>query len=121
MPWYWSTPWPDVKIKLPVLNDITDTHVKVIHKSGDTIVDTKEYEIKEENGQQYVEIETESFSTFELNFYTPTIVNNPQTLDNLTIYFVNYLFTTCLIFSKTNCITPTQVKAIATEPQTSDG
>lgn len=53
-----------IKIKLPVLNEITDTHVKVIHKSGDTIVDTKEYKIKEENGQKYVEIETESFFNF---------------------------------------------------------
>ena len=88
-----------IKIKLPVLNDITDTHVKVIQKSGDTIVDTKEYEIKEENGQKYVEIETESFSTFELNFYTPTIVNNPQTLDNLTIYLIAVLVSSIMFIA----------------------
>lgn len=88
-----------IKIKLPVLNDITDTHVKVIHKSGDTIVDTKEYEIKEENGQKYVEIETESFSTFELNFYTPTIVNNPQTLDSLTIYLIAVLVSSIMFIA----------------------
>ena len=77
-------------------------------KQRETIVDTKEYEIKEENGQKYVEIETESFSTFELNFYTPTVINNPQTLDNLTIYLIAVLVSSIMfiligyVFKKRN-------------------
>ena len=83
-----------VKIKVAVPNDITFTHAKVIHKNGETIIDTKEYEIKEENGQKYIEIETESFSTFELSFYTPekaetpgnNEVENPNTIDGILVY-----------------------------------
>ena len=55
--------------------------------------------IKEENGQKYVEIETESFSTFELNFYTPTSINNPQTLDNLTIYLIAVLVSSIMFIT----------------------
>lgn len=74
-----------IKIKLPIPSSIKDTHVKVVHKSGDLLIDEKKYEIKTEDGQKYVLIETNSFSTFELNFYTPqaTNVNNPDTQDNI--------------------------------------
>lgn len=75
-----------VKIKVAVPNEITFTHAKVVHKNGETVVDTKEYEIKEENGQKYIEIETESFSTFELSFYTPAKVENPNTVDGILVY-----------------------------------
>lgn len=75
-----------VKIKVAVPNEITFTHAKVVHKNGETVIDTKEYEIKEENGQKYIEIETESFSTFELSFYTPAKVENPNTVDGILVY-----------------------------------
>lgn len=75
-----------IKIELPVPSDVTDTHVKVIHKSGDKILDTKSYEIKTRDGKKYITIETESFSTFELSFYTPEKVENPQTGDNVMLY-----------------------------------
>lgn len=79
-----------IKIKLPIMSSITDTHVKVIHKSGDTIIDTKNLEIKKDGEQKYVEIETESFSNFILSFYTPTIevIENPKTLNTLTISII---------------------------------
>lgn len=79
-----------IKIKLPIMSSITDTHVKVIHKSGDTVIDTKNLEIKKDGDQKYVEIETESFSTFELSFYTPTteVIENPKTLNTLTISII---------------------------------
>ena len=35
-----------VKIKVAVPNEITFTHAKVVHKNGETVIDTKEYEIK---------------------------------------------------------------------------
>ena len=75
-----------VKIKVAVPNEITYTHAKVVHKNGETVIDTKEYEIKEENGQKYIEIETESFSTFEVSFYTPAKVENPNTVDGILVY-----------------------------------
>ena len=75
-----------VKVKVAVPNEITYTHAKVVHKNGETVVDTKEYEIKEENGQKYIEIETESFSTFEVSFYTPAKVENPNTVDGILVY-----------------------------------
>ena len=84
-----------IKVKVAVPNEITFTHAKVVHKNGETVIDTKEYEIKEENGQKYIEIETESFSTFELSFYTPEKtetkgntdkVENPNTVDGILIY-----------------------------------
>lgn len=75
-----------VKIKVAVPKEITFTHAKVVHKNGETVIDTKEYEIKEENGQKYIEIETESFSTFEVSFYTPSKVENPNTVDGILVY-----------------------------------
>ena len=75
-----------IKIKVAVPNEITFTHAKVVHKNGETVIDTKEYEIKEENGQKYIEIETESFSTFEVSFYTPAKVENPNTVDGILVY-----------------------------------
>lgn len=75
-----------VKIKVAVPKEITFTHAKVVHKNGETVIDTKEYEIKEENGQKYIEIETESFSTFEVSFYTPAKVENPNTVDGILVY-----------------------------------
>ena len=93
-----------IKVKVAVPNEITFTHAKVVHKNVETVIDTKEYEIKEENGQKYIEIETESFSTFELSFYTPEKtetkdntdkvekpnttdkVENPNTVDGILVY-----------------------------------
>lgn len=72
-----------VKVNLPVPTSVKDTHVKVLHKSGDKLVDEKSYEIKTtEDGKKYITIETNSFSTFELSFYTPTEVKNPTTADS---------------------------------------
>lgn len=70
-----------IKIELPVPSSVTDTHVKVIHKSGENVIDTKNYEIKTREDSKYITIETESFSTFELSFYTPSTVENPTTGD----------------------------------------
>lgn len=70
-----------IKIELPVPSSVTDTHVKVIHKSGEKVIDTKNYEIKTRKDSKYITIETESFSTFELSFYTPSTVENPTTGD----------------------------------------
>lgn len=70
-----------IKIELPVPSSVTDTHVKVIHKSGEKVIDTKNYEIKTGEDSKYITIETESFSTFELSFYTPSTVENPTTGD----------------------------------------
>ena len=76
-----------VKVNLPVPSSVKDTHVKVIHKSGEKVIDEKTYEIKStEDGKKYITIETESFSTFELSFYTPEKVENPQTGDNVMLY-----------------------------------
>ena len=71
-----------IKIELPVPSSVTDTHVKVIHKSGEKVIDTKNYEIKTREDSKYITIETESFSTFELSFYTPSTVENPTTGDD---------------------------------------
>jgi len=72
-----------VKVNLPVPTSVKDTHVKVLNKSGDKLVDEKSYEIKTtEDGKKYITIETDSFSTFELSFYTPTEVKNPTTADS---------------------------------------
>ena len=70
-----------IKIELPVPSSVTDTHVKVLHKSGEKVIDTKNYEIKTREDSKYITIETESFSTFELSFYTPSTVENPTTGD----------------------------------------
>ena len=77
-----------VKIELPVPSNVTDTHVKVIHKSGDKVIDTKSYEIKTRGEDKYIVLETNSFSTFELSFYTPTSVENPKTGDNIMAYVI---------------------------------
>lgn len=71
-----------IKIELPVPSSVKDTHVKVIHKSGDKVLDTKNYEIMTRETGKYIAIETDSFSTFELSFYTPTEEKNPTTSDN---------------------------------------
>lgn len=77
-----------VKIELPVPSNVTDTHVKVTHKSGDKVIDTKSYEIKTRGEDKYIVLETNSFSTFELSFYTPTSVENPKTGDNIMAYII---------------------------------
>ena len=77
-----------VKIELPVPSNVTDTHVKVIHKSGDKVIDTKSYEIKTRGEDKYIVLETNSFSTFELSFYTPASVENPKTGDNIMAYVI---------------------------------
>lgn len=77
-----------VKIELPVPSNVTDTHVKVTHKSGDKVIDTKSYEIKTRGEDKYIVLETNSFSTFELSFYTPSSVENPKTGDNIMAYVI---------------------------------
>lgn len=77
-----------VKIELPVPSSVTDTHVKVTHKSGDKVIDTKSYEIKTRGEDKYIVLETNSFSTFELSFYTPASVENPKTGDNIMAYVI---------------------------------
>lgn len=77
-----------VKIELPVPSNVTDTHVKVTHKSGDKVIDTKSYEIKTRGEDKYIVLETNSFSTFELSFYTPSSVENPKTGDNIMSYVI---------------------------------
>ena len=77
-----------VKIELPVPSNVTDTHVKVIHKSGDKVIDTKSYEIKTRGEDKYIVLETNSFSIFELSFYTPASVENPKTGDNIMAYVI---------------------------------
>lgn len=77
-----------VKIELPVPSNVNETHVKVTHKSGDKVIDTKSYEIKTRGEDKYIVLETNSFSTFELSFYTPTSVENPKTGDNIMAYVI---------------------------------
>lgn len=77
-----------VKIELPVPSNVTETHVKVTHKSGDKVIDTKNYEIKTRGEDKYIVLETNSFSTFELSFYTPVSVENPKTGDNIMAYVI---------------------------------
>ena len=78
-------PWcinAKVKVNLPVPTSVKDTYVKVLHKFSDKLVDEKSYEIKTtEDGKKYITIETDSFSTFELSFYTPSEVKIPTTTD----------------------------------------
>lgn len=78
-----------VKVNVPVPNSIKDTHVKVRHyNEEEKLIDEKIYEIKiDENGNKYITIETNSFSRFELSFYTPVQEKNPQTGDNI-VYFI---------------------------------
>jgi len=77
-----------VKIELPVPSNVTEIHVKVTHKSGDKVIDTKSYEIKTRGEDKYIVLETNSFSTFELSFYTPVSVENPKTGDNIMAYVI---------------------------------
>ncbi len=77
-----------VKVEVPVPSDITNTYAKVVHKNGDKVIDTKEYEIKTKESGKYIVIETTSFSTFELSFYTPAGVENPNTNDSIVLYIV---------------------------------
>ena len=86
-----------VKIELPVPSNVTDTHVKVTHKSGDKVIDTKSYEIKTRGEDKYIVLETNSFSTFELSFYTPTSVENPKTGDNIMAYVITLVGSVLII------------------------
>ena len=86
-----------VKIELPVPSNITETHVKVTHKSGDKVIDTKSYEIKTRGEDKYIVLETNSFSTFELSFYTPTSVENPKTGDNIMAYVITLVGSVLII------------------------
>lgn len=72
-----------VKIKVAVPNYINDTYARVKHILNNKLLDEKAYKIKTENEKKYITIETNSFSTFELEFYTPLSVSNPKTLDTL--------------------------------------
>ena len=72
-----------VKIKIAVPNYINDTYARVKHTLNNKLLDEKSYKIETENGKKYITIETNSFSTFELEFYTPLSVSNPKTLDTL--------------------------------------
>lgn len=86
-----------VKIELPVPSNVTETHVKVTHKSGDKVIDTKSYEIKTRGEDKYIVLETNSFSTFELSFYTPTSVENPKTGDNIMAYVITLVGSVLII------------------------
>lgn len=78
-----------VKVKVLVPASITESHAKVIHSLNGQVLDEKSYEIKEDNGQKYIIIETNSFSVFELNFYTPSNgEENPKTFDGLMTYII---------------------------------
>lgn len=78
-----------VKVKVLVPASITESHAKVIHSLNGQVLDEKSYEIKEDNGQKYIIIETNSFSVFELNFYTPSNgEENPKTYDGLMTYII---------------------------------
>ena len=48
----------------------------------------KSYEIKTRGEDKYIVLETNSFSTFELSFYTPASVENPKTGDNIMAYVI---------------------------------
>lgn len=61
-----------IKIKLPVPSSITDTHAKVTHIDDQgEVISEDEYEVIIDGEDKYVEIETESFSEFKVDFYTP--------------------------------------------------
>ncbi len=77
-----------IKVEVPVPSTVTDTYAKVLHKSGDKVLDTKNYEIKTRGEGKYITIETESFSTFELSFYTPEKESNPITSDGAIGYIL---------------------------------
>lgn len=80
-----------IRINLPIPSSVKDTHAKVKHINNDKVIDEKEYEIKKtENGEKYITIETTSFSTFEISYFTAKNLN-PQTGDNVMTYVVMLL------------------------------
>lgn len=80
-----------IRINLPIPSSVKDTHAKVKHISNDKVIDEKEYEIKKtEDGKKYITIETTSFSTFEISYFTAKNLN-PQTGDNVMTYVIMLL------------------------------
>lgn len=80
-----------IKINLPIPSSVKDTHAKVKHINNDKVIDEKEYEIKKtEDGKKYITIETTSFSTFEISYFTAKNLN-PQTGDNVMTYVIMLL------------------------------
>lgn len=80
-----------IRINLPIPSSVKDTHAKVKHINNDKVTDEKEYEIKKtENGEKYITIETTSFSTFEISYFTAKNLN-PQTGDNVMTYVIMLL------------------------------
>ena len=80
-----------IRINLPIPSSVKDTHAKVKHISNDKVIDEKEYEIKKtEDGEKYITIETTSFSTFEISYFTAKNLN-PQTGDNVMTYVIMLL------------------------------
>lgn len=80
-----------IRINLPIPSSVKDTHAKVKHINNDKVIDEKEYEIKKtEDGKKYITIETTSFSTFEISYFTVKNLN-PQTGDNVMTYVIMLL------------------------------
>ncbi len=80
-----------IRINLPIPSSVKDTHAKVKHISNGNVIDEKEYEInKTEDGKKYITIETTSFSTFEISYFTAKNLN-PQTGDNVMTYVIMLL------------------------------
>lgn len=80
-----------IRINLPIPSSVKDTHAKVKHINNDKVIDEKEYEIKKtEDGEKYITIETTSFSTFEISYFTAKNLN-PQTSDNVMTYVIMLL------------------------------
>lgn len=80
-----------IRINLPIPSSVKDTHAKVKHINNDKVIDEKEYEInKTEDGKKYITIETTSFSTFEISYFTAKNLN-PQTGDNVMTYVIMLL------------------------------
>lgn len=80
-----------IRINLPIPSSVKDTHAKVKHISNGNVIDEKEYEInKTEDGKKYITIETTSFSTFEISYFTAKNLN-PQTGDNIMTYVIMLL------------------------------
>lgn len=80
-----------IRINLPIPSSVKDTHAKVKHINNDKVIDEKEYEIKKtEDGKKYITIETTSFSTFEISYFTAKNLN-PQTGDNGMTYVIMLL------------------------------
>lgn len=81
----------EIRINLPIPSSVKDTHAKVKHINNDKVIDEKEYEIKKtEDGKKYITIETTSFSTFEISYFTAKNLN-PQTGDNVMTYVIMLL------------------------------